>query len=437
MKIITEVVFPRELTGGQLLTEAQYNAPRHGCQALRADCAKLVICLLSWLPLTLCSRRPVLRSIADLRHGAPSAPRLLLNQQPPSRPANGAQAAPSFSSGSSRWPASRLPFVSTALAIFPRASTMMRRSTARTRCSWSRFRLVVGRSFFTGNFGREPLLNYLLALAQAVAGPSALTLRFFPAAIGALLTPALVWLGWEMAPGLRADRGRLALWSGAAVLALLWSQIFARFVLRVEFLALLLTVFLCRAVSGLADTKAALVYGCRGRCRALVLHLSPESPSSPGAAAGWPAHGVQIPPALRARRAGVLTPGFRRSIVIAAAGRATSLLTRPAFSQRAGQVSVLDDPALLLHNMVVVAKMFFFAGDQNPRNNIPGRPARSTVLLAGPFLIGLAGRPVASRCVRSPCCCSHGSPCVASDGAQRGRAVVSARNGALPLSPCS
>ena len=40
--------------------------------------------------------------------------------------------------------------------------------------------------FFTGNFGREPLLNYLLALAQAVAGPSALTLRFFPAAIGAL-----------------------------------------------------------------------------------------------------------------------------------------------------------------------------------------------------------------------------------------------------------
>lgn len=241
--------------------------------------------------------------------------------------------------------------------------------------------------FFVGNFGREPLLNYLLVLAQAIAGPSILTLRFFPALIGALLTPALMWLGWEIAPALGADRRRLALWAGGAVLALLWSQIFARFALRIEFLALLLTLFYAAACRGwrthrlrwfaAAGVVAGLAFYTYLPVRLLPVALLP----------------VGLLLMLR-HRSDVITRRKGIAILITAAlivaaPLGSYFVVHPdAFTQRAGQVSILDQPKLLLDNAVAVAKMFFVVGDENLRSNIPHRPALDW-LLVGPFLIGL------------------------------------------------
>lgn len=241
--------------------------------------------------------------------------------------------------------------------------------------------------FFPGNFGREPLLNYLLALAQAVAGPSILTLRFFPALIGALLTPALAWLGWEIAPGLRADRRRLALWAGAAVLGLLWSQIFARFVLRVEFLALLLTVFYAAACHAwrtcklawfaVAGVTAGLAFYTYLPIRLLPLALAPV----------FLLLVLRYRTELWARRRGILVL-IVTALLVAAPLLAYFAFHPDAFTQRAGQVSILDNPSLLIENTAAVAKMFFVAGDENLRSNIPGRPVLDWLLVA-PFLIGV------------------------------------------------
>ena len=54
--------------------------------------------------------------------------------------------------------------------------------------------------FFTAINGREPLFVYLVHLAQIVGGPTGWSVRVISAGAGSLLTPALVWLGWELAP---------------------------------------------------------------------------------------------------------------------------------------------------------------------------------------------------------------------------------------------
>ncbi len=97
--------------------------------------------------------------------------------------------------------------------------------------------------FFTGNHGREPLLIWLTGISHAFFGQSIWTIRFVPALCGALLTPALTWLAWEVAPHLGVrNRRTFALWSGSVVLALLWSQIFSRYGIRLSLFVLLETL---------------------------------------------------------------------------------------------------------------------------------------------------------------------------------------------------
>jgi len=59
--------------------------------------------------------------------------------------------------------------------------------------------------FFTAINGREPLFVYLVHFAQRFWGPSTWSVRVVSATAGALLTPAMVWLGWEVAPALSVD----------------------------------------------------------------------------------------------------------------------------------------------------------------------------------------------------------------------------------------
>ncbi len=87
--------------------------------------------------------------------------------------------------------------------------------------------------FFTSNFGREPLHIYLASIAQSILGPTHLAVRIVPALVSVALTPALIWLAWEMAPWLLVHRRiHFALWTGAASLTLLWAQMHARIFVR-------------------------------------------------------------------------------------------------------------------------------------------------------------------------------------------------------------
>lgn len=241
--------------------------------------------------------------------------------------------------------------------------------------------------FFTGNFGREPLFNYILAGATALFGPGVLTLRLAAALAGALLTPALIWLGWEMAPSLGAERRKLAPWAGLAALALLWSQIYARQALRVEFFALLETLAFAAlwrawrfnavrwwAVAGALMGLAFYTY--------LPVRLLPLVLGAMALLFAW-----RYRAQMRQRRRGMAVAAIVALVV--ALPLAIYFVQNPvSFSTRLGQVSVWQQGiGAIAHNAWATIGMVAVAGDANPRANLPGRPVFDPLLL-GPFLIG-------------------------------------------------
>jgi 4-amino-4-deoxy-L-arabinose transferase-like glycosyltransferase len=242
--------------------------------------------------------------------------------------------------------------------------------------------------FFTGNFGREPLFNYLLAGATALMGPGVLTLRVAAALAGALLTPALIWLAWEMAPSLGADRRRLAPWAGLALLGLLWSQIYARQALRVEFFALLETLAFA-ALWRAWRSNAARWWAAGGALSGLAFYTYLPVRLLPlvlGVVAVLFAWQYRAP--LRQRRRGMAVAAGVGLVV--ALPLAIYFVQNPvSFSTRLGQVSVWQQGIdAVAHNAWATISMVAGAGDANPRANLPGRPVFDALLL-GPFLVGI------------------------------------------------
>jgi 4-amino-4-deoxy-L-arabinose transferase-like glycosyltransferase len=241
--------------------------------------------------------------------------------------------------------------------------------------------------FFTGNFGREPLFNYILAGATALFRPGALTLRLVSALVGALLTPALMWLAWELAPSLGADRRKLAPWAGLAIVALLWSQIFARQALRVEFFALLEILFfaaLWRAWRGNTGRWWVATGALLGLSfyTYLPARLLPLVPAVVGLLFVWRDRAQMVQ-----RRTGMALAVLAALVVALPLG--VYFMQNPlSFSTRLGQVSVLEQGgAAIWDNVWATIQMAAVAGDANPRANLPGRPVFDLALLA-PFLVG-------------------------------------------------
>jgi 4-amino-4-deoxy-L-arabinose transferase-like glycosyltransferase len=243
--------------------------------------------------------------------------------------------------------------------------------------------------FFTGNFGREPLFMYLLAVAQGILGPTALALRVTTALLAALLTPALTWLAWEMAPSLRARRSRLAWWAGLAVVALLWSQVYARYVVRVGLFPLLET--LCFASLWRAWRTNRLHWWALGGALAglcfysyLPARLLPVVLAAVALLTLW-----RDRPRATQRLRGLILAGALALLIVAPL--AVYYVRNPlSFSTRVEQVSVLGRGVTAIsENARAVLGMVLVAGDANPRYNLPGRPALDW-LTAIPFLVGLA-----------------------------------------------
>ncbi len=247
--------------------------------------------------------------------------------------------------------------------------------------------------FFNGNYGREPLFIWLSGGVHALFGPSIWTARFISALSGVLLIPALAWLGWEIAPllGVR-NRQLFALWCSAATLALLWSQIFARYGIRAALFALveiLLWAALWRAwqreppalgLWTIAGLLAGLSFYTYLPARLLPLVLLPLVVAA----------FFQNQQRLRGHLPGLLggTLGGTLGCLVVAAPLGLYFLQTPiAFSTRIEQVGILGRESVFA-NLTDTLGMFIWSGDHNPRHNLPLRPVLDPLLVL-PFLIGL------------------------------------------------
>jgi hypothetical protein len=101
--------------------------------------------------------------------------------------------------------------------------------------------------FFVGNYGREPLFYYLLALSLAAVGARPLAIRLVPALTGVLVVLAVYWLARELLARDEAARGRrVALLAALNIATWYWLVHFSRFGIRPMLLALVVALtFAC------------------------------------------------------------------------------------------------------------------------------------------------------------------------------------------------
>ncbi len=267
--------------------------------------------------------------------------------------------------------------------------------------------------FLTGNQGREALYVWLMALLHQINGQSVWTIRAVPALCGALLTPALAWLAWEVAPWLGVkNRRTFALWSGAAVLCLFWSQVFSRYGIRLSLFVLIETLLWAALWRGWNDNaKAHNLNAVAQRSREAEKIHSLIFWALTGLFAGLSFYTylparllplVLLPLIIAAfwqERARLLAhlPGLAVGLAVAvlvAAPIGIYFLQNPvSFTTRVDQVTIIgregrDGAQGLGANISAVAGMFAGTGDANPRSNLPGRPALDW-LLAPFFGLGL------------------------------------------------
>ncbi len=254
--------------------------------------------------------------------------------------------------------------------------------------------------FFTAINGREPLFVYLVHLAQLIWGPTIWSVRAVAALSGVLLTPAVAWLAWELAPDLGVHcRSRFALWSALAVPALFWSQAISRLAQRMSLFVLLEALF-CAALWRAWRSDRSLWWAAAGIFAGLSFYTYLAVRLVPLALGmclvlAWLRHR----PALRARRQGLAIMSVL-ALLVAAPLLAHFALYPSHFGMRSSQVDILDAGGIraLANNMLQALGMAFVRGDANARLNYPNRPVLDWLTLV-PFVLGLA---LALRWFRHP-----------------------------------
>lgn len=243
--------------------------------------------------------------------------------------------------------------------------------------------------FFEANNGREPLFIYLQALAVHLLGPSAFALRLTAAVVGILTVLSTYWLAREW-----FDR-RVALLAGLGLAVSFWHVDLSRVGLRAIAAPLFLTIALACLARGLRK-GGLLSFAAAGLATGLGLYTYLSARMVPfillailvwELARGGRAH--------RGRWIGLLVGLLVAVAVTAPLGR--YFVDHPgSFAGRSAQVSIFNPtpeiegrPSDFADNLRRTLGMFFVAGDDNPRHNVPGRPLFD--LVGAPWLIlGLA-----------------------------------------------
>ncbi len=232
--------------------------------------------------------------------------------------------------------------------------------------------------FFPANTGREPLYFYLLLVAAALFGSSALALKVTSAIIG-LATIPLIYVC------VRAlfRSNRIATLTALFTTVSFWHIFFSRYGLRVILqvpLTLLIFFFLWRAIAGARTTRRAWILV--GVFTALALYNYPTGRLMPLAIIF-----LVVCAAFEMRaRAGELTRGALLAFAVAAIlflPLGLYFVQHPEhFASHTYEVSIfyphaqIGDNALaeFFKNGLKVAGMFFVAGDEGALRNLPGRP---------------------------------------------------------------
>jgi 4-amino-4-deoxy-L-arabinose transferase-like glycosyltransferase len=237
--------------------------------------------------------------------------------------------------------------------------------------------------FFAGDFGEEPLHITTLALLFRLTGDRVWTVRLTSALYGLFFVA-----GVYFAAGVLLQRRRAALIAAFIAATIYWSLNFARIGIETITLAALITLHL-GSLYKLLDSSPTRSSGkwviLTGLFAGAVYYTYLASRVTPLVLAIF---GVYLLVLHRDRVTSRWKSVALASLValVTVAPLAWFFINNPtAFYARAGQVLT---PELFGSNLLSTAGMFFFRGDIDPRDNLPGRPALD-ILLAFFFVIGL------------------------------------------------
>ncbi len=235
--------------------------------------------------------------------------------------------------------------------------------------------------FFTPNFGEEPMHIYTEALVFALVGESPWAIRMVSALYGVLFVIAVYACARAFFP--RSDM--LALVAAFLAATLLWALMFARIGIETITLAPMLTLsaaalgfmyrrWTWRWVMGAGFLLGAMVYTyLAARVWSVAVFL-------------WFLYLVLFHRAL-------IRQHFAKWIVLALVAVLTLAPLLVFFAQNpvalGGRSGTVFTPEAFGANLLRTAGMFFFTGDTDPRDNLPGRAALD-VILAVLFVIGIA-----------------------------------------------
>ncbi|MBI5302233.1 MAG: glycosyltransferase family 39 protein [Chloroflexi bacterium] len=258
--------------------------------------------------------------------------------------------------------------------------------------------------FFREDLTEEPMAIYLTALSFAIFGPSPWALRLVSALAGIAGVAALYFL----ARAFFASRWFAAL--ATLILAILyWHINFSRLGMEPIFTPLMATLafgFLWRGIYPHPNPLPSAKIADRKESK------FPPLQSGAQAGLGWGLAGIFLAATLYTYKAGLFVPILAAAFLVSQISYASDFLERhwrgilifgvvailvyaplglyfvahpDEFWQRPQSVAAT---ASIYENAVKVAGMFFIAGDDNPRSNLPGRPALDPFLALG-FIVGV------------------------------------------------
>jgi 4-amino-4-deoxy-L-arabinose transferase-like glycosyltransferase len=251
-------------------------------------------------------------------------------------------------------------------------------------------------AFLQGNFGREPLMVYIMAACLHLFGSSVWAVRLPGVLAWAAALPALYWLIRELHPS--RQHAQTVRWAIAAPLFMtsLWFGITAHYAIRSSWFLLTQMLFLA-ALLRVWNTGRLRVAVLAGFLGGLCFYTYLPSRLLPLLL-------VVILALVLARRRDRLLARWRVLAVVVLVAMVVLLPLAAHFVrfptdlyQRISQVAVpaaqdvsgeATRLAGLLDNGKRVVDMFFVHGDESPRNNIPERPLLTWWILPL-FLLGL------------------------------------------------
>ncbi len=235
--------------------------------------------------------------------------------------------------------------------------------------------------FFVGNYGREPVFYYLLALSLALVGVRPLAIRLVPAFTGILLVPAVYWLARELLAGeAETRRRRVALLAALNAATWYWLVQFSRFGIRPMLLPLVTALTFACLLRG-QRTGSRLAWAAGGFWLALSLYTYTPARVLPLAVLGWLAVVAWVERGFVRRRWREWAT-FAAIALTVAAPLVAFFVQHPEWAWFRAQyvatdavgVEVQSLSEMLIGNVGLILKGFFWLGENHLRHNLPGRP---------------------------------------------------------------